>query len=314
MRLARFGVVALLVTAAGASALAGGRVGVLLLAHGHEEAWNRQVAELARQLSYPYVEVALGMAHRNAIAEAVERLNRQGVDRIVAVPLFVSSHSPIFDATAYLLGLRAEAPPELELFNRMSHGLQNPTGHRGHDGRPEAPLDLSPIASSSPVQMTGALDGHPLVGEILATRAASISRNPVQETIILVAHGPTTERSNQQWLENLAQLAKQIARHRGYRAVHSVTLMDDAPAALRDAMTAQLRRLVAAAGRSGTALVVPVLLSRGGIEPKIRERLKGLPYRMPETFLLPDARIGAWITLQVEQALKTSERIDGGIR
>lgn len=314
MFLKRLGVVVFLIVAVGASTFAGGRVGVLLLAHGHEEAWNRQVTEMARQLPYPSVEVALGMAHRNTIAEAVERLNRQGVDRIVAVPLFVSSHSSIFDATAYLLGLRAEAPPELELFNRMSHGLQKPAGHKGHDGRSEAPLDLSPIPSSSPVLMTGALDDHPLVGEILGSRAASISRNPGQEIVILVAHGPTTERSNRQWLEKLAQLANQIARTGGYRAVHSVTLMDDAPAALRDQMTAQLRRLVADAGTSGTALVVPVLLSRGGIEPKIRQRLEGLPYRMPETFLLPDPRIGSWICLQVEEALKKSERIDGGIR
>src|SRR5688572_26428949 len=98
-------------------------VGVLILAHGHEKVWNNQVEEVKKQLPFP-AELALGMAHKSSIEAALLRLRKRRVSRIVVVPLFVSTHSPIVRASAYLLGLSPEKPPELELFNRMSHGLQ----------------------------------------------------------------------------------------------------------------------------------------------------------------------------------------------
>lgn len=275
------------------------RLGVLILAHGHEETWNRQVRELARQLPYPAVEVAFGMAQRKSIADSVERLNRQDLDGIVVVPLFVSSHSPIVTASAYLLGLRDEAPPELELFNRMLHGLQHP----GSDSSAEhTSTDLSPIRSTSPMTMTSALDDHPLLAEILLDRARSISRQPDGETVVLVAHGPTSESDNAKWMENLAVLARSLERDGRYRAVRYLTLMDDAPPAIRDKASARLREVVEDANRRGAALVVPVLLARGGIEAGIHARLGGLRYRMPKNFLLPDPRVARWIQLQVVEA------------
>src|SRR3989442_9151194 len=90
--------------------------GVLILAHGHKEDWNRQVEELTARLPFP-TAVAFGMAHKNAIAGGISSLEERGVRNIVVIPLYVSSYSPIIRASAYLLGLRRQAPPELEMFN-----------------------------------------------------------------------------------------------------------------------------------------------------------------------------------------------------
>ena len=62
------------------------------------------------------------MATRANIQTAVNALTARGVTEIVAVPLFVSSHSSVVTSTQYLLGLRAEAPAELAAFAKMSHG------------------------------------------------------------------------------------------------------------------------------------------------------------------------------------------------
>jgi len=43
-------------------------------------------------------------------------------------------------------------------------------------------------------------------------------------------------------------------------------------------------------------LIVPLLLSYGGIETGIRKRLDGLDYAMSPQALLPDARLARWIT------------------
>lgn len=271
-------------------------LGVLILAHGHEKTWNSQVEELPRQLPFP-AEVALGMAHKNSIADALTRLQRRGVQRVVVVPLFISTYSPIVRASAYLLGLTAERPPELEMLNNMPHGLQDP--RRGHYDRV---LDLTPIRPEVPVQMTSALDDHPLVAEILADRAMSISRNPSRETIILVGHGPVSEADNRHWLENMERLAGRIKRRCGFLDARALTLMQDGPADLREKAAVELRRTIQSAARRGDVLLVPLLLSRGGIESRLSAILAGLKFRMPKRFLLPDSRIALWITEQADRA------------
>jgi hypothetical protein len=66
------------------------RTGVLLLAHGGRvQEWNEEVHHVADRvdLSIP-TEIALGMATKSAIQEAINRLVARGVTGIVAVPLF----------------------------------------------------------------------------------------------------------------------------------------------------------------------------------------------------------------------------------
>lgn len=274
--------------------------GVLLLAHGHNRDWNRQVETMAARLPFP-VEVALGMAHKSAMAEGVRRLEEKGVRRIVAVPLYISSYSSIIRASAYLLGLEEKAPPELEVFNRMSHGLQNP--HPGHAAKGPV-MDLSPIRGDVPVYMTSAMDDHPLVGEILLDRARSISKDPGSETVILVGHGPDNEADDRLWQDKMNRLAALIAGKGGFAGAEAVTVMDDAVLEARTLATARLRARVEKASGSGSALVVPLLLSRGGIEESLQERLRGLQYRMPAQFLLPDPRIVEWVKQQVEEVIR----------
>jgi hypothetical protein len=50
-------------------------------------------------------------------------------------------------------------------------------------------------------------------------------------------------------------------------------------------------------------LIVPLLLSYGGIEAGIRKRLNGLDYVMAEQGLMPDDRIARWVleTAQLDQ-------------
>ncbi len=62
-----------------------------------------------------------GRADRATGQAVIDHLTARGVKEIIAVPLFVSSHSSVIEATKYLLGLRPDAPPELMDF-AMDHG------------------------------------------------------------------------------------------------------------------------------------------------------------------------------------------------
>ena len=74
--------------------------GVLLLAHGGRNNWNEEVTKLAAEVDKNLpVEVAFGMATKRNIQDAIDRLVQRGVREIVAVPLFVSSHSSVITST-----------------------------------------------------------------------------------------------------------------------------------------------------------------------------------------------------------------------
>lgn len=278
--------------------------GILLLAHGGKAEWNAHVTTLATAVDRTMpTEVAFGMATRATIQRAVDRLRARGVTEITAVPLFVSSWSSIITSTEYLLGQRADPPPELAIYAKMNHS-EPPSG--GHDAAPHATGaghashaaadPKAPIDSPVPIRMTRALNDHPIVADILVSRARSISRNPSDEAVVIVAHGPVGDEENRRWLADMASLAARVGQAERFGAVDYLTLRDDAPKPLRDQATAELRALVTRhldAGRR--VLIVPLLVSFGGIERGLRERLDGLAYAMPAAGLVPDDRLVDWV-------------------
>ncbi len=276
--------------------------GILLLAHGGGPEWNARITDLAAQIdrSRP-TEVAFGMATRASIQSAIDRLVARGATEIVAVPLFVSSWSSVITSTEYLLGLRAEAPAALADYARMSHGLANPHGAGGHENH--AAVDgTSRVISPVPLRMTPALNDHPIVAEILASRARSISHDATREALVVVAHGPNEEEDNQRWLADMRSLADRIRGAERFASLDSLTLRDDAPKPIRDRATAQLRDLVQTHTREGRrVLIVPLLISFGGIDKGLRERLEGLPYAIPDAALMPDDRLVTWVLAMADR-------------
>ena len=269
--------------------------GILLLAHGGSDDWNREVLTLADQVdSKRPVEVAFGMANKRTIRDAVDRLVEREVSSIVAVPLFVSSHSSVMRATEYLLGSRDEAPPELQAFARM--GARRDSGRADHDpGYDRA----TPLEAGVPISVTTALDGHALVADILLSRITDVSRMPEDEVVVLVAHGPGSEEDNGLWLDSMKTLADRMRPRTRVSRIECLTVRDDARDPVRSQATAELRAVVEGALQEGkSVLIVPLLLSYGGIEVGIRRRLEGLSYRMARQALLPDERLSEWVLMQ----------------
>lgn len=275
--------------------------GILLLAHGGTAEWNARVAELAAQVDTQRpTEVALGMATRATIQAAIDRLVARGVTEIVAVPLFVSSWSSIITSTEYLIGLRAKAPAALAAYAKMNHTAaaagRSGTASAAHDGHTTAADGTTPVTSPVPIRMTPALNDHPIVADILASRALSISRNPAEAALVIVAHGPNDNEDNRRWLADMASLAKRIGAIAPFGSIDYLTLRDDAPEPVRDQATAELREVVQRRSHDGRrVLIVPLLVSFGGIDRGLRERLQGLTYAMPDAGLVPDDRLVTWV-------------------
>lgn len=276
--------------------------GILLLAHGGKEAWNEEVAKLAAQVDRTMpAEVAFGMATKGSIQDAIDRLVKRGVREIIAVPLFVSSHSSVITSTQYLLGIRADAPPELALYAKMSH---DHGAHSSEHGDSAAVDPTTPVRSPVPIRMTAALDRHPLVAEILLSRARSLSQDPPHEVVIVVAHGPVSDDENAKWLADMGVLAERLRNASSFKRIEYLTVRDDAPKPIRDRAAAELRAFVERAGSEGhRVLIVPLLVSYGGIEAGIRKRLEGLSYVMSPQALLPDDRLARWVLLAAQDSV-----------
>lgn len=260
--------------------------GVLLLAHGGNDEWNREILEVRRTLGGKIpVEVAFGMADPREISAAVGRLEAARAGRIVAVPLFINSSSEVMDQTRYVLGL-AEKPSETLLKSMRAGG--HGTGHPHAVSSQRVEVNVALI-------LTPALDDHPLVSEVLSERARTLSKDPGREVVVLVGHGPVDDRANTSWERTLRNLASELRKRGGYRAVRGATLRDDAPPAVRERAVRELRRLISRSAVEGRVLVVPYLIARGGIEEKVPAALKGLKYSWDARTLMPHPAILRWV-------------------
>jgi sirohydrochlorin ferrochelatase len=282
-----------------------GGAGVLLLAHGGDPTWNETVSKLAAAVRGTRdVEVAFGMADGDAMQAAVSKLEKAGDRRIVAVPLFVSSHSNLYRHTAYLLGVAAEPSKEfLDAMGAMAHA-----GHvHGHH------MDMDAmnrrVKTKLPVSLAPALDADPLVGRILAERAKALSKDPSKEALVLVAHGPIEEDDDKAWLADLGKLAEAVRSQLPFAETAVATLRDDAPPPVREAAVKKLRGTVETLSKSYAVLVVPVVVAPGGIEAKMKKDLDGLEFRWDGRTLAPDALLADWIESRVKE---TDDHGDGG--
>lgn len=281
--------------------------GVLLLAHGGRQNWNDEVSKLASAVDKTYAtEVAFGMATKRNIQNAIDKLVSRGATRIVAVPLFVSSNSSVVTSTEYLLGLRADAPKDLALFAKMDHGSGS-AGHDAHSAHASPAFDpTTPVKTTVPIKMTPALNDHRIVAQILATRAKTLSVDAENEALIIVAHGPVSDETNRLWLRDMGALAEQMRSSTKFYRIDYLTVRDDAPEPIRSQATAELRAIVKKAlDEKKRVLIVPLLISYGGIEEGIKKRLEGLEYTMGKQALLPDDRLVDWVLISVDHTKVT---------
>jgi len=251
-------------------------VGVLVVAHGGTNQWDSAVRKTVRDAGLaPPVEVVFGMGMHpeevRAFQDAVNRLQRRQVGRIVVVPLLVSSHSEVFRQYEYLFGLRDE---------------------------PEWPEAGKPLHLEVPVVMGQALDDDPALAEVLTERAGQLSRKPEDETVFLIAHGPVEDEDDQRWLERLSQLGAQIQAKAGFHGVRAFTMRDDAHEPVKERAEQNLRAALRNESRQRRVLVVPVLIAKGGVERKIPKILTGLSYAYKGRTLLPHKKMEAWLARQ----------------
>lgn len=271
-----------------------GEFGVLVMAHGGSQEWNEGVLAAVEPLrgGQP-VEVAFGMADATTIQQAVQRLESRGVRRVAVVRLFVSGESWL-ERTEQILGLQPGAP------DRASPPPV-PTRHHGHS------MAFWRIDTRSAFAVSRAgLSEAAAMGPILADRAASLSRSPLNEDVLILAHGPAADDENERWLARLDERAQAVRDRLPFRRVEVKTLREDWPDK-REAAQQEIRAFVErAASEDGAAIVIPFRVHGFGPYAQV---LEGLEYRSDGQGLLPHPNVTEWVREQVELLRRTEFRV-----
>jgi sirohydrochlorin ferrochelatase len=277
------------------------RVGTVLIAHGGDSLWNAGVLEAARvaKTGGP-IEVSFLMGRGAASArfqDAVAKLEQQGVEQIVVVPLLVSSHSGHYEQIRYLVGLTDE------LSETMHHHL-----HMAGIERPQ---------TKTPIRLTKALDDAPEMATILTDRALALVQSvndvPANRALLIVGHGPNSAEDYAAWMANLRPVVEQVKRATGFKDVRLELVRDDAPAPVRAEAVLRTRELIelqqALTGRD--VIVVPVLVSKGLVSrDKLPKDIAGTASIYNGEPLLPHAAIARWVESRVRTVVATAGERD----
>ncbi|QKG83860.1 cobalamin biosynthesis protein CbiX [Kroppenstedtia pulmonis] len=244
-------------------------IGVLVIAHGsRSREWVDGVDEAVSQVvtDFPitvgYLELVLG----RSIKDGVRELEKQGVDNILVIPLFVSSGSSHLEEIRYALGVQEESSVLTSL------------------GK------IHPVAR---IHWCPAMDDHPRILEILADRVRSLSQNPDDESLLLIAHGSEYPDYRRQWEKGMIRIADSLNQIFHFKAVDFALLQSgDLP---------EKKRM----SDNGELLVLPVFLSPGYFTREvIPQKLAGWDCRYQGETLLPHPGVSRWLEETIQSLNK----------
>jgi hypothetical protein len=192
----------------------------------------------------------------------------------------------------------------------VEHDGHDAHGTAAHDASVDAHADhamshpmepAEPIGTSAAVIVSGAgVAESALIDDILVDRVRSLSTDPTDESVLILAHGPGEEAENERWLANMRLRVQRLHAIGPFRHVHVETLREDWPERRAEAER-RIRQYVAAAGADGgRVIVVPFRIA--GFGP-YAEVLKGLEYVADGRGFCPHPNMTRWIEITAKECL-----------
>ncbi len=266
-------------------------IGVLVVAHGSdEEQWCRQIHQVVENISLPYpVELGfLEFAPNESISHAVDRLDERGVDEIIVVPLFVSSYSSHIREIEYVLRLRDSLP--------------------GNES-------LDQVNTTANIVIARALDDHPLAAYILADQITEMSKDPKNETVVILSHGTDVEGDLRSQIISQDCLEKEVKTYLRYWTNPPIRVNDVKYAFIHGNETLYpnltVEYVMENVSRTGDtksgktkAIVLPLMIAGGSFTNKqIPKLLEGYDYLYSGKALASHPNLAKWIENRVRCAL-----------
>ena len=262
--------------------------GVLVMAHGGTDDWNKGVENSLKHLRSQYpVEIAFGMADAGSIENGVRNLEAQGIEHVAVVRLFVSGES-WRHRTAQILGIESGAP------------IKPPTKPSGHSamGHTAMRMGFWKIDSELRFHLSGeGLSQAQEMDQVLLSRVRALSSNPTSEVVVIIAHGPADDEENTRWISEISERTKLIKQEMNVREVRVFSLREDWEEKREGAQELIRNYVQEASANSLTPIIVPFRVH--GFGPYARV-LAGLDYKADQKGLIPHPNVAVWIQNQAE--------------
>jgi hypothetical protein len=231
------------------------------------------------------------MADQVTIERAIRKLEQRGAKAVIIVRVFAMEDS-FRKAVERMAGLDMES---------AARDVDSPAHGHGHGHGEGASIPMPRIRTGLPIQTVGGLGSHPLFAAALLERARALSRNPVHDTVILVAHGSGSDNQNDRWhkaLEEIAAYMQSVGKSE-FHAIKVATWREDWPEK-REPNIRKIRDMVEEAGKDGgRAIVIPARTTGQGSE---EEFLSGLEYDLGSGFA-PHPLFVKWVDEQIKTGL-----------
>lgn len=252
--------------------------GLLVISHGSREAgWVSlvdQAVEAARDaLGEAWIVEAafLELVDGRLIPDGVRRLEEAGAERLLALPLFVSTGSTHVDEIGWALGAYAE---------------------------PRTETELERVAVSAALTYGKPMDDAPEVVDVLLDRLRELDAESAvasgDTSLLLVAHGSKEPGFREAWEAGMASIGEQLVARGGYGGYAGALLQLEEVAE----KVAWLRK-----NRPGHEIVaLPLFLSEGYFTATVIPReLAGLACRYSGRAYMPHPRVMDWIVRQARE-------------
>ncbi len=256
-----------------------GEIGVVLLAHGYDEKGDEKFIEAVSAVSgiFPTVAgIGMSMMVSDHLQLAVDRLVGSGAKKIVVIPIVATEHSTLVRQWQYIFGLLDEA----------------------------AYATVPQVESAAEIVFAEPFNDDPLVAEMMIDWANTMSEDPANETVLIVAHGPSEEEDNTKVLAQLENLADMMRQDTEFSDVMAISLQDDSPTATRKENVKRLRSMAQEAVDNGQrVLIVTNLIAIRSIQHKIRDDLEGIPFTFNSKGLTAHPNFEKWLSETIRNEL-----------
>ena len=263
-----------------------GEIGVLVLSHGVGENSDRMMKESLAPISdVRPTAIAFGMAMMKSshLQSSVDDLVARGARTIVLVPNGVTTpYNTLTRQWKYVFNMRDESTY----------------------------LDVPRISSDVDFILTDHFEDHQLITDILYDHVREVSKDPGNELVVIVAHGPEDMEDNGPDLEILSAHADRIKAKNEFVDVKIINLQDDAIPPIRESNVRKLRRWVKKAGDQGQGVIVVALAAAShGVQAHIRQDLRGLDYTFADKGMSEHPKYVEWLAAVIEEALQRDSKV-----
>ncbi len=256
-----------------------GDIGVLVLSHGVGENSDRKFVESLQPMGERWptaVSFGMAMMMSSQLQSAVDDLTERGAKTIVLVPTGTTEYNSLTRQWKYIFNMRDESTY----------------------------LDVPRIESDARFVLAKHFDDHPLISDILYDHTLAQSKNPANEVVIVVGHGPEDVEDNGPDLALMQTHADRIKARGGFKDVKVINLQDDAYPPIRKSNVKKLRRWITSARRQGADVIVTVASTASfGFQAHVEEDLRGLDYAFADEGISEHPKYLEWITATVDEAL-----------